>query len=48
MAEEENNTPEAPETEPEKNNAVAEEASAAEVAKHNKEDDCWVIIDGEV
>lgn len=32
MAEEENNTPEAPETEPEKNNAVAEEASAAEVA----------------
>jgi len=32
MAEEENNTPEAPETEPEKDNAVAEEASAAEVA----------------
>ena len=32
MAEEENNTLEAPETEPEKDNAVAEEASAAEVA----------------
>ena len=32
MAEEENNTPEAPETEPEKDNTVAEEASAAEVA----------------
>ncbi len=32
MAEEENNTPEAPETEPEKDNAVSEEASAAEVA----------------
>ncbi|MEO1824179.1 MAG: 30S ribosomal protein S11 [Roseibacillus sp.] len=32
MAEEENNTPEAPETDPEKDNAVAEEASAAEVA----------------
>ena len=32
MAEEENNTTEAPETEPEKDNAVAEEASAAEVA----------------
>ena len=32
MAEEENNTPEAPETEPEKDNAVSEEASASEVA----------------
>ena len=32
MAEEENNTPGAPETDPEKDNAVAEEASAAEVA----------------
>ena len=32
MAEEENNTPEAPETEPEKDNTVSEEASAAEVA----------------
>ena len=32
MAEEANNTPEAPETEPEKDNAVSEEASAAEVA----------------
>ncbi|MAT30636.1 MAG: 30S ribosomal protein S11 [Verrucomicrobia bacterium] len=32
MAEEENNTPEAPETEPEKDNTVAEETPAAEVA----------------